>query len=260
MLIAILNVEHGVADRRRRSLVALAVGRADRDRSTARSIVLLGIDSLIVTLGTGTLLGGRRSLWISDSNTISGVSQTLVDAVIVERLFGIPLEFYYGLGLCVVLWYVFEFTPLGPPAAVRRPRARGRPAVRASGSTRIRWRRARRLRRRQRARRACSTPGRPAPPTRPRAALPAAGFRGGVPGRDHDHAGPLQPVGHGHRGLLPGHRHHRPAAARRARASCSTLLRRRARPRRRRSRSSPAGREARDADSPIGGPTPCTTS
>jgi ribose transport system permease protein len=74
--------------------------------------VMIGIDPFIVTLGTGTCLQGVV-LWISNSQTISGVSQGLVNAVIVKRLAGIPLEFYYGVILCVILWYVFEYTTWG---------------------------------------------------------------------------------------------------------------------------------------------------
>jgi ribose transport system permease protein len=75
-------------------------------------IIVVGIESLIVTLGMATLLQGI-TLWISGSNTISGVSQSLIDVTILYRLFGVPLEFYYAVGLAVVLWYVFEYTPLG---------------------------------------------------------------------------------------------------------------------------------------------------
>ena len=75
-------------------------------------VTIFDIDPLIVTLGTGTVLSGVV-LWISNSNTISGVSQTLVNLVVGRRFLGISLEFYYGLALAVVLWYVFEYTALG---------------------------------------------------------------------------------------------------------------------------------------------------
>ena len=74
-------------------------------------MIFFGIESLIVTLGMGTLLGGI-TLWVSDSATISGISQHLVDAVIAYRLFGISMAFYYGLILCAVMWYVFEYTAI----------------------------------------------------------------------------------------------------------------------------------------------------
>jgi ribose transport system permease protein len=99
--------------------------------------VLLGIESLIVTLGMSTIVSGI-TLWISDARTITGVSQSLIDAVIRTRLFGIPLEFYYGLALTVVLWYVFTFTPVGQRLVVV---GRNREVARLSGIRvgAIRW-------------------------------------------------------------------------------------------------------------------------
>ena len=48
-------------------------------------------------------------LWISDSNTISGISQSLVNPVIVWRFLGVPLEFYYAMliALCAGAGAVF---------------------------------------------------------------------------------------------------------------------------------------------------------
>lgn len=75
-------------------------------------ILYFRIHSLIVTLGVGTFLNGL-TLWISDSMTISGIASPLVQYVIVDRLFGVPLEFYYALILCVLVWYVFTYTSVG---------------------------------------------------------------------------------------------------------------------------------------------------
>jgi len=100
-------------------------------------IVLFDMDPLIVTLGTGTFVTGVV-FWISDSRTISGVSDTIVDAVIATRFLSIPLAFYYGIALCIVIWYVFEFTPLGRRLLFV---GRGRNVARLSGINvrRIRW-------------------------------------------------------------------------------------------------------------------------
>jgi ribose transport system permease protein len=135
MLIAILNVDHGMPIVFA-ILIALAVGALIGTINGAL-VVLLGIDSLIVTLGTGTFIGGMV-LWVSDSNTISGVSQHLVDLVIVHRILGIPLEFFYGLALCLAIWYVFEFTPLGRRMLFV---GRGRNVARLAGVrvARLRW-------------------------------------------------------------------------------------------------------------------------
>jgi ribose transport system permease protein len=74
--------------------------------------VLVGIDSLIVTLGMGSI-GTGVVLWIGNSQTISGVADALVQAVVGTRLLGIPIAFYYGLLCCIVVWYLFEHTSLG---------------------------------------------------------------------------------------------------------------------------------------------------
>jgi ribose transport system permease protein len=87
------------------------------------------IESLIVTLGTGTVVQGIV-IWISNSATISGVSPGLVNATISDKLFGIPYEFYYVVALALVMWYVFEFTPLGRRLLFV---GRGRDVARLSG-------------------------------------------------------------------------------------------------------------------------------
>jgi ribose transport system permease protein len=75
-------------------------------------IVLLGIESLIATLGMSTIITGVM-LWVTDARTVTGVDPTLVDMVIRNRFLGIPFIFYYALILTFVIWYVFQFTPLG---------------------------------------------------------------------------------------------------------------------------------------------------
>src|SRR5665213_3096494 len=92
-------------------------------------VVYFRIHSLIVTLGTGTFLQGIV-LWISASETISGVSPTLIDLVIVKRIFGISLSFYYALLLCVGMWAFLEYTLPGRRLLFV---GRGREVARLSG-------------------------------------------------------------------------------------------------------------------------------
>lgn len=135
MLIAVLNVQLGVAIGWA-ILAALGVGVLV-GLVNGFFITVFRIHSLIVTLGVGTFLHGV-TLWISDSMTISGISPVLINAVIVGRLFGIPLEFYYAMIICIIVWYVFEHTALGRRILFV---GRGREVARLSGihTDRIRW-------------------------------------------------------------------------------------------------------------------------
>jgi ribose transport system permease protein len=110
MLLAILNVTHGVP-----IVVAIPISLgagALIGLVNGTVSVLFGIDSFITTLGTSTILAGLI-LWVSNSNTISGISGSLVYWSVSKRFIGIPVEFYYGLGLCIALWYILEYTPVG---------------------------------------------------------------------------------------------------------------------------------------------------
>lgn len=127
MLIAVLNVKLGVPVGGA-ILVALAAGAAI-GALNAFFILYFGVFSLIVTLGTGYFINGLI-LWVSDSATISGVSMGLVEAVILTRLFGIPIGFYYAVVLTIAIWYLFQFTALGRRMLFV---GRGRETARLSG-------------------------------------------------------------------------------------------------------------------------------
>ena len=135
MVLAILNVNHGWSIWTS-ILAALGVGVAVGLVNGAL-VVVLDIDSLIATLGSSTFIAGIV-LWISDSQTISGISEGLIDWVVVKRLFGIPLEFYYGIALGLVLFYVFEYMPVGRRLLFV---GRGRSVARLSGIrvSHLRW-------------------------------------------------------------------------------------------------------------------------
>jgi len=75
-------------------------------------IVYVRIPSLVVTLGTTSLMAGLVQ-WFTRSSTIGGIDIVLIDAVVGGRLFGIPYAFYYAMTAAVMLGYIFDFTPLG---------------------------------------------------------------------------------------------------------------------------------------------------
>ena len=135
MTLAILNVNHGWSIGMAIA-AALAVGLLV-GVINGGLVVLLGIDSLIVTLGTSTFIAGVI-LWISNSQTISGVSIDLIDYVVVKQLLGIPLAFYYGIAVGLIMFYVFEFMPVGRRLLFV---GRGRSVARLSGIrvVRLRW-------------------------------------------------------------------------------------------------------------------------
>lgn len=107
MLIAVLNVKLGWP-----IVPVLAVALASGviiGAVNALFVLYFRIHSLIVTLGVGTFVNGLI-LWVSNSQTISGVSMGLVEWVIINRFLGIPLAFFYALILAALIWYALEYT------------------------------------------------------------------------------------------------------------------------------------------------------
>ena len=87
-------------------LASLAVGAVN-----AFIIVGLGIDAIVTTLGMATLLGGLEAEF-SSSGAVAFQSSAL-SGIVNHSLLGLPLGFYYGLALAVLLTYVLGFTALG---------------------------------------------------------------------------------------------------------------------------------------------------
>ena len=134
-VLAVLNARNGVPIGWA-IVAALAVGAAV-GFINGFFVIFFRINSMIVTLGIGTFVHGV-TLWLGDQETISGISSDLVEAVIVRRLFGVPLSFYYAFALCVLIWYVFSYTVLGRRLLFV---GRGREIARLSGIRvdRLRW-------------------------------------------------------------------------------------------------------------------------
>jgi ribose transport system permease protein len=110
MVIAVLNVNHGWG-----IVPAVLAGIACgvlMGFINGGLVVMIGIDSFIVTLGTGTVALGLVQ-WMSDSTTVTGVASGLTDWTIGHHLFGISLMFYYGVAATLLLWWLLERTPLG---------------------------------------------------------------------------------------------------------------------------------------------------
>ena len=74
--------------------------------------VYVGVQSIIVTLGTGTILSGI-TLAVAESRVVTGISRSVVTLMTDPLLFGIPAPFFAGVLLCAGLWFVLQHTPLG---------------------------------------------------------------------------------------------------------------------------------------------------
>jgi ribose transport system permease protein len=115
MTLAVLNVNHGTP-----VLLAclagvgaaLAVGLVN-----VFFVVYFDNDPFIVTLGTMTIVQGITYI-ISGSNSVGIVSTGLSNWIFTNDFLSIPLEFYYGLAIFLVVWYVLSFTPVGQKALV----------------------------------------------------------------------------------------------------------------------------------------------
>jgi ribose transport system permease protein len=73
-------------------------------------IISVGVDSIVVTLGMGTLLVGVG--YGIRTTTSVGIARSLV-ASVQHQVFGLQLSVYYAVGLTFAMWYVFSYTPLG---------------------------------------------------------------------------------------------------------------------------------------------------
>jgi ribose transport system permease protein len=109
-VIGVLNVWHGMPIGWVIVLAlvsGLAVGLVN-----ALFIIYFRIPSLVVTLGTTSLITGIVQ-WMTNSSTIGGIDNALIMAVVGGRFLGVPYAFYYALVAAVIMWYVFDYTPLG---------------------------------------------------------------------------------------------------------------------------------------------------
>jgi ribose transport system permease protein len=70
------------------------------------------IDSFIATLGTGTVLYAL-ALWHSGGRQIVGALPDNFYALNTTMVFGLPITGFYVIILALLMWFVYEYTPLG---------------------------------------------------------------------------------------------------------------------------------------------------
>ncbi|MDH2413003.1 ABC transporter permease [Nocardioides sp. CER19] len=91
-------------------LAAIGVG-ALAGAANAFFVVVMGVSSFVVTLGMGTVWMGVAEM-VSHNNYVS-MSSPGLKSFATTSVLGMPVAFYYGVGLALVLAYLLAWTPLG---------------------------------------------------------------------------------------------------------------------------------------------------
>ncbi len=113
MIIAVLNVQDGIP-----IVWCCLIGLASGTMMgwfNGQVVMRFDVNPFIITLGTGYVFTGIGE-WLCNEQTIGGISPRLTEWTFTNQFLRIPVEFYYGLGLMLVLWYVLTFTPFGQRA------------------------------------------------------------------------------------------------------------------------------------------------
>ncbi|GGJ42858.1 ABC transporter permease [Streptomyces brasiliensis] len=77
-------------------------------------VVTFGVSSFVVTLGMSTVLTSLGEL-ITHNNFVAFSNGTL-KSIATHKVFTMPLAFYYGIGLALVMAYVLAWMPIGRSA------------------------------------------------------------------------------------------------------------------------------------------------
>jgi ribose transport system permease protein len=79
---------------------------------TGGLIVFFDVNPLIITLAMGSVFDGI-AFWLPDQQSIPGISTGLQNWTVLKHLLGIPLDFWYGIVIMLIMFYVLTFTPFG---------------------------------------------------------------------------------------------------------------------------------------------------
>jgi len=115
MTMAILNVEDHM-NVALACLIAIGVSLCV-SAINALLTVRYGGDPFVITLGMVTVLTGIIYL-ISGSATVGVVSSQFSEVIFIDTFAGIPVEFYIGILVMLVVWYILAMTPAGQQAVI----------------------------------------------------------------------------------------------------------------------------------------------
>lgn len=92
-------------------VIAVAIGAAI-GLANGFIVAYLGVNSIIATIGTGTVLGGLVQAYTSGTPITTGISTTLTN-LSVDKFIGIPVIFLLMLVIGLLTWYLLTQTPYG---------------------------------------------------------------------------------------------------------------------------------------------------
>ncbi|HTW11527.1 MAG TPA: ABC transporter permease [Solirubrobacteraceae bacterium] len=75
-------------------------------------IVRWDVNPFIITLATGSVMDGV-ALWLPNQLTIAGISPHLTSWTMTRHIVSIPIDFWYGIVIMLIMFYVLTFTPFG---------------------------------------------------------------------------------------------------------------------------------------------------
>jgi ribose transport system permease protein len=75
-------------------------------------LVSIGIHSFIATLAMATILGGVAQWYGKGQIIFNGISPSFVK-IAQTRFIGLPLPFFYLIGIAIVIWFLLGHTPFG---------------------------------------------------------------------------------------------------------------------------------------------------
>lgn len=73
------------------------------------------VNPFIITLATGSVFDGI-AFWLPNQQSIPGISTSLTEWTQGHHLISIPIDFWYGIVIMVIMFYVLTFTPFGQRA------------------------------------------------------------------------------------------------------------------------------------------------
>jgi ribose transport system permease protein len=77
------------------------------------TVARVGVNSLIVTLGTSTILGGVINWYTKGTSIETGIHTSVINFGALNSVLGIPRVVFLAAGVVLLVWYVVNHTPYG---------------------------------------------------------------------------------------------------------------------------------------------------